>query len=105
MRAVARYRHLLRYLVSSSLKTEHANTVLGFLWWVLDPLLLASVYVLLVGVLLQRGGSDFPVFLVAGIIAWEPLSKGSLNMVNGTARLASGRRRSPPSRPVSPRAP
>ncbi|MBA3420956.1 MAG: ABC transporter permease [Thermoleophilaceae bacterium] len=92
LRAVARYRHLLRYLVSSSLKTEHANTVLGFLWWVLDPLLLASVYVLLVGVLLQRGGPDFPIFVVAGIIAWELFSKGSLNMVSGTVRKEASMR-------------
>lgn len=86
LRGVARYRHLLRYLVSSSLKTEHANTVLGFVWWVLDPLLLASVYVLLVSVLLKRGGPDFPIFVLTGIITWELFSKGSLNMVRGTVR-------------------
>lgn len=86
LRAVARYRYLLRYLVSSSLRTEHANTVLGFLWWVLDPLLLASVYVFLVGVLLRGGGPDFPIFILAGLIAWELFSKGSLDMVTATVR-------------------
>lgn len=86
VRAVARYRHLLRYLTTSSLRTENANTVLGFVWWVLDPLLLMSVYVVLVGVLLGRGGPNFPIFILTAIIAWELFTKGAMNMVNATVR-------------------
>ena len=86
LRAVARYRHLLRYLTTSSLRTENANTVLGFVWWVLDPLLLMAVYVVLVGVLLGRGGPDFPIFILTAIIAWELFAKGSRDMVSATVR-------------------
>jgi ABC-type polysaccharide/polyol phosphate export permease len=86
LRAIARHRHLLRYLIASGLRTENANTVLGFVWWILDPLLLMSVYVLLVGVLLGRGSPDLPVFILTAIIAWELFSKGTSNMVSGTMR-------------------
>jgi hypothetical protein len=54
-----RYRALVRYLVSSSLRTESAGTVFGYLWWLLDPLLLMPAYVVLVDVVLQSGGEDF----------------------------------------------
>ncbi len=90
LRAIRRYRSLLRYLVSSSLRTEQANTVLSFFWWILDPLLLASVYLLLVGVLLGRGGPDFPIFLLTAIVAWEFFSKATQSAVKRTV----GRERS-----------
>ena len=77
LRACLRYHSLLRYLVSSSLQKENRNTVLGFVWWVLDPLLLAAVFVVLVGVFLQRGGPDFPVFVLSGIIVWEGFAKST----------------------------
>lgn len=86
LRDLARYRHLLRSLVSSSLRTENSNTVLGFLWWILDPLLLASVYVVLVGVILGRGGEDFPIFVLTAIIAWEFFVKSTRNAASTTVR-------------------
>ena len=102
LRAVARYRHLLRYLTTSSLRTENANTVFGFVWWILDPLLLMAVYVLLVVVLLQRGGPDFPVFILTAIIVWELFSKGVRNMVTGTVRKERSMRQVPFPKSVLP---
>jgi len=102
LRAVRRYRHLLRYLTTSSLRTENANTVFGFVWWILDPLLLMSVYVLLMVVLLQRGGPDFPVFILTAIIAWELFSKGVRNMVTGTVRKERSMRQVPFPKSVLP---
>lgn len=77
LRAVARYRHLLRFLVSSSLRTENSNTVFGLFWWVLDPLLQMAVYVVFIGVILGRGGEDYPVFILTAIISWELLVKAT----------------------------
>lgn len=86
LRALARYRSLLRYLVSSSLRTENANTVLGFLWWVLDPLLTAAIYVVLIGVILGQTTPDFPIFVLTAIISWELFSKGTNKSVGATLR-------------------
>ena len=86
LRTARRYRHLLRYLVSSSLRTENANTVLGFLWWILDPLFLMATYVLLIGVILQRGQPDFPVFVLTAIVGWELFGKATRNAVTTTVR-------------------
>jgi ABC-type polysaccharide/polyol phosphate export permease len=59
IKETVRYRALVRYLVSSSLRTESAGTVFGYLWWLLDPLLLMAAYVVLVDVILQSARSRF----------------------------------------------
>ena len=86
LRALRRYSHLLRYLVASSLRTENANTVLGFVWWILDPLFLMATYVLLVTVIRQGTEPDYPVFVLTGIIAFELFSKATRNAVSTTVR-------------------
>ncbi len=69
-----RRRHLLRELVLANLKRQNKNTVLGYLWWLLDPLLLTAVYYLVVAVLFQRQfqGAPYLLFLVCGLFAWKP---------------------------------
>jgi len=67
---ISRFRPLVHHLVSSSLRTENAGTVFGFLWWLLDPLLLMVVYVFLIDVILRRGTPDYPVFVLTAVIAW-----------------------------------
>lgn len=84
LRSLVRYRHLLRYLISSSLRTENSNTVFGFVWWVLDPLLLAAVYVVLIGLILGRGGPDFPIFVLTAILSWELFSKATRGAASTT---------------------
>jgi lipopolysaccharide transport system permease protein len=86
LRAVRRYSHLLRYLVASSLRTENANTVLGFVWWILDPLLLMATYVMLVTLIRRGTEPDFPVFVLTGIIAFELFSKATRSAVGTTVR-------------------
>jgi ABC-type polysaccharide/polyol phosphate export permease len=66
-------RRLIRYLVQADLKKKGADTVLGNVWWVLDPLLQMLVYVLLVSVILDRKvpGGDYPLFIFAAILPWK----------------------------------
>lgn len=86
VRATARYAHLLRLLVSSSLRTENTNTVFGFFWWVLDPLLQMMVYVVFIGVILSRGGPDYPIFILTAIISWELLVKATQGSAAATLK-------------------
>ncbi len=64
-------RRLIRYLVRADLKKKGANTVLGNIWWVLDPLLQMVVYVILVSVIFQRTTEDYPLFIFAAILPWK----------------------------------
>src|SRR5574337_2076126 len=47
------HRRLIGYLVRADLKKRGADTVLGNVWWILDPLLTMLVYVVLVSVILR----------------------------------------------------
>ena len=65
---------LVLYLVISGLKAEHRNSFLGYLWWLLDPFLSVLVYYFVVVLVFQRGGPDYGLFLVVGMIVWGWLS-------------------------------
>jgi lipopolysaccharide transport system permease protein/teichoic acid transport system permease protein len=65
-------RRLIAYLVRADLRKTGADTLLGNVWWVVDPLLQMLVYWLLVGVILQRGNVPaFPLFIFAAILPWK----------------------------------
>ncbi|MDP2350545.1 MAG: ABC transporter permease [Chloroflexota bacterium] len=64
-------RQLVRYLVQADLKKKGADSLLGNLWWVLDPLLQMLVYVILVAVIFQRQQEAYPLFIFAAILPWK----------------------------------
>jgi teichoic acid transport system permease protein len=77
-------------LSRTKLRAQHYNTVFGQLWLVLNPLLLAGVYFVLVDIL--RGGDrgeDFFAHLMAGIFAYYFVS-GAVR--NGTKSIVTGGR-------------
>ena len=66
-------RRLIAYLVRADLKKKGADTLLGNLWWVVDPLFQMLIYTLLVGVILGRGGGTeaYPLFILSAILPWK----------------------------------
>lgn len=64
-------RRLARYLVEADLAKHGANTVLGNVWWFLDPLLQMMVYVVLVSIIFARPTPDYPLFIFAAILPWK----------------------------------
>jgi len=71
LRKVWQRRELLWYIVRFQMKAEKKNKVLGFVWSFLDPLLLFLTYVILVHVIFQRGGPQFPVLLFIALLSWR----------------------------------
>jgi lipopolysaccharide transport system permease protein len=80
-------RRLVRYLVTADMRKRGADTVLGNLWWVLDPLLQMVVYVVLV-TLISRGTGieDYPLFIFAAILPWKWFTA---SVVDATASISS----------------
>jgi len=70
---VKRY-DLLLYLVTSGLKAQHRNNLLGYFWWLLDPLLGVLIYYFVVVTVLNSGGPGYGEFLVVGMIVWRWVS-------------------------------
>jgi ABC-type polysaccharide/polyol phosphate export permease len=67
-------RDLFVYLIASGLKAQHRNSFLGYFWWLLDPLLDVVVYYVLVVVVFHRGGEDYGMYLMVGMVVWRWVS-------------------------------
>lgn len=67
------YRDLLRMFVARDIVTVYKQTVLGPVWFVVQPLLTMAVYVLVFGNIakLSTDGIPGPLFYMAGIIMWN----------------------------------
>jgi ABC-type polysaccharide/polyol phosphate export permease len=64
-------RRLIGYMVRADVKKRGANTVLGNVWWVLDPLITMLIYVLVMTVIFQRATPDFPLFLLSAMVPFK----------------------------------
>jgi ABC-type polysaccharide/polyol phosphate export permease len=70
--AVVDYRDLLKNLVVRDLKVRYRNSVLGFVWSLLNPLLMMVVFTFVFTTLMPQGNfPDFPVFLLAALLPWN----------------------------------
>jgi teichoic acid transport system permease protein len=91
VRELWRRREFAREMARTNLRAQHFNTMFGQLWLVLNPLLLAGVYFVLVDIL--RAGSRGPEFfahLMAGLFAYYFIADSvrlSVKSVTGGGRL------------------
>jgi ABC-2 type transport system permease protein len=70
--ALWRRRRALRLLVVRDLKVRYASSALGYLWSVLEPLMLAGIYWFIFTQIFTRtvGMEPYIVFLLAGLLPW-----------------------------------
>jgi lipopolysaccharide transport system permease protein len=73
---------LLFYGVYADLRTEVARRLLGFLWWIIEPIMYVAVFYLVFGLGLRQGGDDYVPFLLCGMVPWK--------WFDGSVRQASG---------------
>jgi lipopolysaccharide transport system permease protein len=68
---VLRYRFLFEQMVRRELRQKYRGSMLGILWYVVNPLVLMAVYALLFDKLLGAVSiEDYPLFLFVGLIVW-----------------------------------
>ena len=79
------YRHLLRNLVLKDLKLKYRGSVVGFLWSLANPLVMAVVYTVAFTKILNAGSEGFVFYLMLGLLAWTYFA-GSAGM--STASIA-----------------
>jgi lipopolysaccharide transport system permease protein len=71
VRDVVSRRRLIGYMIRAQVRKKGADTVLGNVWWILDPLITMLVYVLVMTVIFQRSTPDFPLFLLAAMVPFK----------------------------------
>lgn len=84
-----RYRALIQTLVSRELKARYRGSVLGFLWSLLNPLLLMLVYWLVFSVYMRNPMEHYHVFLFCGLLPWVWFSSSLLEGCNAIISGAS----------------
>ena len=74
-----RYRFLFEQMVRRELRQKYKGSVLGVLWYLVNPLVLMGVYALVFSVLLKVADvPDYPLFLLIGLIVWVFFSQALL---------------------------
>jgi teichoic acid transport system permease protein len=71
----------------STIRAAHSQTMFGQLWLVLNPLLLAVVYYILVSILSHRGGIGYLTHIVGGLFVFNLIS-GSITAGAGSVTSA-----------------
>jgi len=87
-------RMLVRVLAARELKSTYEMNIVGFAWWLLEPLSMTAVYYVLINILTQRGSSD-PTALVTilvSLLSYKWLSQsliGSMGVVRANSSLVT----------------
>ena len=93
-RRLLRHRSLLATLVVRELKGRYRGSALGFLWSLVQPLLLLAVYSFVFGVIMKprMGGVEpYPLFVVCGLFPWiwfaTALQEGTVSLTAGAGLI------------------
>ena len=71
LRELWRNRELFAFLVRKEIKVKYKNSVLGFLWSMLNPALTLLVYFVLFAYFLKNGIPYFVIYLFSAMLAWN----------------------------------
>jgi lipopolysaccharide transport system permease protein len=84
-----RFLALVDQMARMALKADASRMFLGYLWWMLEPLLYVAVFYLVFDVILDSGRADFLVFLVCGKLPYMWFS-GTVNSASYSIAQARG---------------
>jgi lipopolysaccharide transport system permease protein len=86
-----RYRELFYFFTWRDIKIKYKQTVLGFLWAVLQPLLMMTIFTLFFGKALNIPSQNlpYPVYVFSGLLIWNMFSTGLTNASNSMVNNAS----------------
>lgn len=71
LRELYEYKDLIWTLSVKELKLQYRNSILGFLWSLLNPLLMMLIFSFVFAYLFKFGIKNFPVFLLCGLLPWN----------------------------------
>lgn len=84
------YKDLLKQLVRKDLKLKYRRSFLGYVWSVLNPLLVMIVMAIVFSTMFNRNIENFPVYLFCGQIMFNYMNQSThqaLSSINGNAAL------------------
>ena len=93
IKELIQYRDLFFFLVWRNIKVLYAQTILGFLWAILNPLIQIVIFTIIFGKVakLDSGGIPYALFSTVAIVPWSYMSgamtASSQSLVSGQSML------------------
>ncbi|MEJ7645123.1 MAG: ABC transporter permease [Chryseolinea sp.] len=84
------YKELFYFFTWRDIKVKYKQTVLGFAWAVLQPLLMMVIFTLFFGTALKipSGNLPYPIFVFSGLLLWNTFSSGLSNSASSMVNNA-----------------
>jgi lipopolysaccharide transport system permease protein len=85
------YKELFYFFTWRDIKIKYKQTTLGFLWAILQPLLMMVIFTFFFGKALNVPSQNlpYPVFVFSGLLLWNTFSTGLTNSANSMVNNAS----------------
>jgi lipopolysaccharide transport system permease protein len=90
------YSYLFSQLVRRELRQKYKGSVLGVLWYLVNPLVLMAVYGVMLGPVLKAVNyADYPIFILTGLLVWlffaQALTAAATSLVDQSALISKVR--------------
>lgn len=80
-----RWTQVVLYKAFAELRADAEKYYIGYLWWMVEPIIEMAIWYLVVAQLLQRHTEDFVAFLLCGLVPWRWFS---VTVLSGSASIA-----------------
>lgn len=90
IKTFGKYSDLIKELVRRDLKLKYRRSFLGYLWSILNPLMIMMVYTIVFSTMFSKGIENYPVYLLTGRMMYDYLKASTsqgMKSVNGNASL------------------
>ncbi len=90
LQEIWRYRDLLKQLVTRDIKLKYRRSFLGYVWSVLNPLLIMTVMTVVFSAMFKRNIENFPVYLFCGQLLFNYMNNSThqaIFSITGNAAL------------------
>lgn len=81
-RTLVSSREVLAALISKELRVKYKRSLLGFMWSLVTPLALATVYLFVFKYVYKVGQKDFVLFLLTGLLPWQFFNMATMAATN-----------------------
>lgn len=89
IKTLVKYQDLIKELVMRDLKLKYRRSVLGYVWSVLNPLLIMIVLTIVFTKMLGKGIENYPVYLLSGRLMYDFLKTSTTNAMKSVTGNAS----------------
>ncbi len=87
---IRKFKEYIQYAVGADLKAGLANTMLGYIWWILDPFFSMLIYYFMFEIIFSRNEPFFPLYIFCVLLPWKWITaswQGSAGIIQGKAGI------------------